>query len=103
MQCLLLLFMVLWVPISATLFKRAVLTTLWHARLFLGLRFSPFFVYLLGGLRCFFLVRKCLIFWTENCPLLLLFFIYFLSRPRDMGLAGNPHRHPLHAAFCKHD
>jgi hypothetical protein len=32
-----LLFMVLWVLISATLFKRAVLV-LWHAYLFLGLR-----------------------------------------------------------------
>jgi hypothetical protein len=30
------------------------------------------------------------------------FFIFFL-RPRDMGLAENPHRHPLQAAFCKHD
>jgi hypothetical protein len=28
-------------------------------------------------------------------------FILFL-RPRDMGLAGNPHRHPLQAPFCKH-
>jgi hypothetical protein len=28
---------------------------------------------------------------------------YFFLRPRDMGLAGNPHRHPLQAAFCKHD
>jgi hypothetical protein len=34
----LLLFRALWVPISATLFKRAELT-LWHAFLFLGLRF----------------------------------------------------------------
>jgi hypothetical protein len=34
----LLLFMVLWVPISATLCRRAVLTA-WHAFLFLGLRF----------------------------------------------------------------
>jgi hypothetical protein len=32
------LFMALWVLISATLFKRAVLL-LWHAFLFLGLRF----------------------------------------------------------------
>jgi hypothetical protein len=29
--------------------------------------------------------------------------VFFFLRPRDMGLAGNPHRHPLHAAFCKHD
>jgi hypothetical protein len=51
----LLLFMVLWVPISATLCRRAVLM-LWHAFLFLGLRFFPvFFFYLFGGLRCFFL------------------------------------------------
>jgi hypothetical protein len=48
-----LLFMVLWVPISATLCKRAVLM-LWHAFMFLGLRlfFPPFFF--LGGLRCLF-------------------------------------------------
>jgi hypothetical protein len=52
----LLLFMVLWVPISATLFRRAVLT-LWHAFLFLGLMFFPliYFFFLLGGLYCFFL------------------------------------------------
>jgi hypothetical protein len=46
----LLLFMVLWVPISATLCRRAVLK-LWHAFLFLGLRFFPLFVFLLGGLQ----------------------------------------------------
>jgi hypothetical protein len=28
---------------------------------------------------------------------------FFFLRHRDMGLAGNPHRHPLQAAFCKHD
>jgi hypothetical protein len=51
----LLLFMALWVLISATLFRRAVLV-LWHAFLFLGLRFIPFFFFfLLGGLHCFFL------------------------------------------------
>jgi hypothetical protein len=50
----LLLFMVLWVRISATLCRRAVLT-MWHAFMFLGLSFSPFFFFLLGGLRCFFL------------------------------------------------
>jgi hypothetical protein len=51
----LLLFMVLWILISATLWRRAVLT-LWHAFLLLiGLRFSPFFFFLLGGLHCFFL------------------------------------------------
>jgi Na+(H+)/acetate symporter ActP len=37
----LLFFMALWAPISATLFMRAVLT-LWHAFLFLGLRFFLF-------------------------------------------------------------
>jgi hypothetical protein len=37
----LLLFMALWVPISATLFRRAVLM-LWHAFLFLGPRFFLF-------------------------------------------------------------
>jgi hypothetical protein len=42
------------VPISATLFRRAVLV-LWHAFLFLGLRFFPLFFFLLGGLHCFFL------------------------------------------------
>jgi hypothetical protein len=50
----LLLFMALWVPISATLFRRAVLM-LWHTFLFLGLRFFPLFFFLLGGLDCFFL------------------------------------------------
>jgi hypothetical protein len=40
----LLLFMVLWVPISATLRRRAVLT-LWHAFLFLGLRFFPLLLF----------------------------------------------------------
>jgi hypothetical protein len=49
----LLLFMVLWVPISAKLCRRAVLT-LWQAFLFLGLRFSPFIFFLLGGVCCFF-------------------------------------------------
>jgi hypothetical protein len=40
----LLLFMALWVLISATLSRRAVLV-LWHAFLFLGLRFfPPFFI-----------------------------------------------------------
>jgi hypothetical protein len=50
----LLLFMALWVPISSTLFRRAVLM-LWHAFLFLGLWFFPLFFFLLCGLRCFFL------------------------------------------------
>jgi hypothetical protein len=50
----LLLFMALWVPISTTLFRRAVLM-LWHAFLFLGLRFYPLFFFLLGGLHWFFL------------------------------------------------
>jgi hypothetical protein len=46
----LMLFRVLWVPISATLCRGAVLT-LWHAFLFLGLRFfSSFLLFLLGGL-----------------------------------------------------
>jgi hypothetical protein len=47
----LLLFTGLWVPISATLFKRAILL-LWHAIMFLGLRFSPLFFFLLDGLHC---------------------------------------------------
>jgi hypothetical protein len=46
--------MALWVPISATLFWRAVLM-LWHAFLSLGLKFFPLFFFLLGGLQCFFL------------------------------------------------
>jgi hypothetical protein len=50
----LLLFMALWVPISATLFRRVVMT-LWHAFLFLGLRFFALFFFLLGGLHCLFL------------------------------------------------
>jgi hypothetical protein len=40
----LLFFMVLWVPISATLFKRGV-RMLWHAFLFLGLMFFPLFFF----------------------------------------------------------
>jgi hypothetical protein len=47
----LLLFMALWVPISARLFRRTVLM-LWHAFLFLGLRVFPLFFFLLGGLHC---------------------------------------------------
>jgi hypothetical protein len=43
----LLLFMVLWVPISAMLCKRAVLM-LWHAFMFLGLRLFPLFFFLLA-------------------------------------------------------
>jgi hypothetical protein len=50
----LLLFMALWISFSATLFRRA-LPTLWHAFLFLGLRFLPLFLFLLGGLHCLFL------------------------------------------------
>jgi hypothetical protein len=42
----LLLFMALWVPISAMLCRRAV-PTLWHAFLFLGLRFLVFSSFLL--------------------------------------------------------
>jgi hypothetical protein len=48
----LLLFMALWVVISATLFRRAVLM-LWPAFLFFGLRFFPLFFFLLGGLHYF--------------------------------------------------
>jgi hypothetical protein len=46
-----LLFMVLWVPIFATLFRRAVLT-LRHAFMFPGLRFFPLFFVLLVSLHC---------------------------------------------------
>jgi hypothetical protein len=50
----LMLFTVLWVPISATLCKTAVLM-LWHAFMFLGLRLFPFYIFfLLGGSCCFF-------------------------------------------------
>jgi hypothetical protein len=50
----LLLFIALWVPISATLLRRAVLT-LWHAFLLLVLRLFLLFFFLLGGLHSFFL------------------------------------------------
>jgi hypothetical protein len=50
----LLLFVALWVPISATLFRRAV-PMLGNAFLLLGLRFFSLFFFLLGGLHCFFL------------------------------------------------
>jgi hypothetical protein len=52
----LLLFMVLWVPISVMLCRRAVLM-LWHAFLFLGLSFFSLF-FLLGWLMLIFLVKK---------------------------------------------
>jgi hypothetical protein len=45
-------FMAFWVPISATFCKRAILM-LWHAFLFLGLRFFPLSFFLLGG-PCYF-------------------------------------------------
>jgi hypothetical protein len=54
----LVLFMVLWVPIFATLSRRA-LQMLWHdAFMYLGLRhvaFSPPYSFLLGGFHCLFL------------------------------------------------
>jgi hypothetical protein len=50
----LLLFMALWISISAMLCRRAVLM-LWNAFLLLGLRFFPLVFFLLGGLCCFFL------------------------------------------------
>jgi hypothetical protein len=50
----LLLFMVLWVPISAMLCGMALLM-LWHAFMFLGLRSFSLFFFLLGGLCCIFL------------------------------------------------
>jgi hypothetical protein len=53
----LLLFMVLWVPISAKLCRRVV-PMLWHAFLFLGLRFFPFFLFFAWWLMLLFLVRK---------------------------------------------
>jgi hypothetical protein len=51
---ILLLFMVPWVPVSVTLCRKAVLM-LWHAFLLLGLRCLTLLIFLLGGLRCFFL------------------------------------------------
>jgi hypothetical protein len=45
---LLVLFMAPWAPISALLCMRAVLM-LWHAFLFLGLKFLPLFFFLLNG------------------------------------------------------
>jgi hypothetical protein len=57
----LVLFMVLWVRISAMLCRRAV-PMLWHAFMFLGLKFFPhyFFFILLCGLPCFSLKRNSL-------------------------------------------
>jgi hypothetical protein len=51
-----LLFMILWFPISVMLCMRAVLM-LWHAFLFLGLRFSPPFFFWAWWLLLLFLVR----------------------------------------------
>jgi hypothetical protein len=42
--------MVLQVPISSMLSRNKAVLMLWHAFLFLGLRFFPFFFFLLGGL-----------------------------------------------------
>jgi hypothetical protein len=52
----LMLFMALWVPISPTLFRRAVLKW-WHAFLFLGLSFFPFFLLFAWLPSLLFLVR----------------------------------------------
>jgi predicted membrane protein len=49
--------MALWVPISATLFRRAVLM-LWHAFLFLGLLFFPSFLLFAWWPPLLFLVRN---------------------------------------------
>jgi hypothetical protein len=48
------LFMALWVFVSATLCTRAVLT-LWHAFMFLGIRVFPLLFFFLGGPHCLFL------------------------------------------------
>jgi hypothetical protein len=50
------LFMALWVPISATLFKRVVMT-LWHAFMLLGLRFFSSFLLFAWWPPMLFLVR----------------------------------------------
>jgi hypothetical protein len=51
-----LLFMVLWVPISATLCMRA-LQTMWHAFMFLGLSFFPTFLLFAWWVMLLLLVR----------------------------------------------
>jgi hypothetical protein len=56
-----LLFMALWVPTSATLFRRAVLMR-WHAFLFLGLRFFLFSSFRLVAFTAF----SCKIFFYYN-------------------------------------
>jgi hypothetical protein len=62
----LLLFMTLWIPTSATLFRRAVLT-LWHAFLFLGLSFFfPSFLLFAWWPPLLFLVRNYYNYETEK-------------------------------------
>jgi hypothetical protein len=68
----LLLFMVLCVPIPATLCMRAVLTQ-WHAFLFLRLKFFPhLFFLLLGGLRCFIFLYEFLCTFSTGMGLVIL-------------------------------
>jgi hypothetical protein len=55
----LLLFMVIWVPISVTLCMKTVLM-LWHAFMFLGLRLFPLLFFLLGGRLCCFSCKNIL-------------------------------------------
>jgi hypothetical protein len=57
--------MALWVPISATLFRRAVLM-LWLAFLLLGLRFFPSFLLFVWWPPLFFIVRKYYALLTSN-------------------------------------
>jgi hypothetical protein len=70
----LLLFMALWVPISTALFRRVlVVLALWHAFLFLGLRFFPlFFLYSAWWPPLLFLVKNSFYllatFWVQVPP-----------------------------------
>jgi hypothetical protein len=73
----LLLFMTLWVPISATLFRRAVLT-LWHAFLFLRLGFFFSFLPFAWWPPLLFLVRNVYIFWYA-CTYLLDLVLYIVQ------------------------
>jgi hypothetical protein len=65
---LLLPFMAIWVPISATLFRRAVLT-LWHTFVFLGLRFFSSSLLFAWWPPLFFHVRNIYIKTVDNLTL----------------------------------
>jgi hypothetical protein len=63
------------VPVSATLFRRAVLTQ-WHALLFLGLRVSPSFLLFAWWPPQLFLVRNC-----HN----LLTYMNYIAHPKNLS------------------